>query len=876
MKNKPLTISIILFLFSFLIVSETYCMGQGAPNSESSGQEVLFSFNYHAVSNNTLINIVYSKGTVYLPLLKLFKLLYIHYEFDTTAYSVHGRFMNKTWKIDISENTAYVGTQAYKIGPDDYRLGSSDIFLLPAIFKKLFGLKFKVNFNALNVRLESDHKLPIDEKIMREKLIERFESKKKETQKAPLLFPFKRRAFGFGFLDYNIGISHSNNLTERHYTFSGGAELFGGDLHGSVYGVKSENYNKTTYDNTYWRYVFPESKILTRVKVGQITTTSFYPQKITGISLSNEPIIPRHTFNDFIFDGNTFPDADVELYINDVLKGYAKADANGYYRFNIPLEYGTNNVRIKAYSPTGAIKDNESEIRIPFTFLPKGVLSYNIQAGKPDQQRNYFYNEPNVNFLLHGDVSYGLNRFLTLKANVDWNKQDSLLIYGSLTARLLKEYLFNFDFAPGAFYRMNFNAVFPSGSNLSLNYTYYADSGVYNQMNRKNLLSTNLYLPFKLFKLTSGLMIQAEGYSEGSILFSNYIFEYDTWVKRFCFRLSEQGNLVYNNHQRELFSNYLNSSLTYNFPGGRNISSIMKNTNLRLKSKFYLDHLAPYSYGMYLSKRIWKNGMLTFNFEHNIPLHSNQVFVGLVFDFKKVRSSTQMAISDGTVFSQQSFTGSVGLDSPDQSLLYSNRDLSNNASVSVLMFEDKNGDGVYDKGDIKVPGQFLRLDEQARFEVGKDSILRITQLQPYWVYTADIIQSKIPDPTLAPLHYHFRFTADPGRFKQIEIPLYQTATLSGLVYIVKDSARVAAPGVNLILRNLKSNKKIKLRTFSDGSYYKTDLIPGHYCIEISQEQLKLMGAKSVPAKIEFIVKNLPHSNYLKIKPLTIKVVKRHE
>ncbi|MEJ2103688.1 MAG: carboxypeptidase-like regulatory domain-containing protein [Ignavibacteriaceae bacterium] len=872
MKNKSFAITTFFLILIILIISDSNCMGQRTSNSESNGQEVLFSFSYPAVGNNTLINIVYSDGTVYLPLLKLFKLLYIPYEFDTTAYSVHGRFMNKTWKINISDYEAKVGKQVYKLNPNDYRLGPSDIFLLPRVFKKLFGLKFKVNFNALNVRLEPGQKLPVDEKIIRKNFIEQFENRKKEKQKAPLLFPFKRHLFGFGFLDYNVGISHSNGITESNYTFSGSAELLGGDIHGTIYGVKSKDYDKISYNNIYWRYVLPKSKVLSTIQIGQMITTGFYPQRVTGISLSNEPVIPRHIFNNFIFDGNTFPDADVELYVNDVLKGFAKADANGYYRFNIPLEYGTNNVSIKAYSPTGQINDNENKIRVPFTFLPKGVFAYNIQAGKPDQLYNY-YGKSDVNFLLHGDVSYGLNRFVTLKADADWNNRDNLLVYGSVTARLLKEYMFNLNIAPGAFYGMNFNAVFPSGSNVSLNYAYYADSGAYNQMNMQNLLSANVYLPFKLFKLNSGLMIQAEGYTEGLILFSNYLFQYNTWIKRFGFRISEQGNLVYNNHKKELFSNFLNSSLTYNLPGGRNLFSILKNTNLRLQSKFYLHDLVPYSYGIYLNKSIWKNGMLTLNIEHNIPLGGNQLFVGIVFDFKKVRSSTEIATSPGSVFTHQSFSGGVGLDGPNQSLLYSNRDLSNNAAVAVLMFEDKNGDGIYDKGDVKIPGKFLRLDEQARFKIGRDSVLRITQLQPYWEYTADIIQSKIPDPTLAPLNYHFRFAADPGRFKQIEIPLYQTATLSGSVYIVKDSARIAAAGVNLILRNLKGNKTIKLRTFSDGSYYKTNLVPGHYRLEISPEQLKLMDAKSVPAKIEFIVKNLPHSTYTELNSLTIKALK---
>jgi hypothetical protein len=108
------------------------------------------------------------------------------------------------------------------------------------------------------------------------------------------------------------------------------------------------------------------------------------PVAYTGLRLTNEPIEPRFMFGEIPFTGTVPPNSEVELYRNNTLVDFTEADETGYYRFAVPLTYGTSNYNVRVFSPTGEMSEREARLQIPFNFLPPGEVNYYFDAGRLD------------------------------------------------------------------------------------------------------------------------------------------------------------------------------------------------------------------------------------------------------------------------------------------------------------------------------------------------------------------------------------------------------------------------------------------------------------------------------------------------------------
>ena len=101
---------------------------------------------------------------------------------------------------------------------------------------------------------------------------------------------------------------------------------------------------------------------------------------VIGVQLTNTPTTYRRSFGSYTLSDRTEPGWIVELYVNNVLVDYVKADASGFFTFEVPLVYGNTMVKLKFYGPWGEER-KEQNINIPFTFLPVKTLEYTASAG---------------------------------------------------------------------------------------------------------------------------------------------------------------------------------------------------------------------------------------------------------------------------------------------------------------------------------------------------------------------------------------------------------------------------------------------------------------------------------------------------------------
>ena len=171
--------------------------------------------------------------------------------------------------------------------------------------------------------------------------------------------------------------------TDTRLNLDLGTVIAGG---GSQYPVLNYN-NNTSFEEKQqqylWRFVNNDRPVLRQVMAGkissQVTSSIFNP--IVGIQLTNTPTTYRRSFGTYTISDITDPYWVVELYVNNVLVDYMKADASGFYKFEVPLVYGNSAVKLKFYGPWGEERVKEQNISIPFNFLPPKELEYTLSAG---------------------------------------------------------------------------------------------------------------------------------------------------------------------------------------------------------------------------------------------------------------------------------------------------------------------------------------------------------------------------------------------------------------------------------------------------------------------------------------------------------------
>ncbi|MCE1199943.1 MAG: hypothetical protein LWW85_13320, partial [Marinilabiliales bacterium] len=220
--------------------------------------------------------------------------------------------------------------------------------------------------------------------------------------------------FHFGMADWSVIATHTlPGNSDTRLNLALGSILGGGEFNAylnydskEVFSEKQQNY--------YWKFVNNFNPYIRQTTIGKINVeaiSSLY-NPVLGIKFTNTPTIFRRSFGSYPLSDYTNPGWIVELYVNNVLVDYAKADGSGFFSFQVPLVYGNSNVKLKFYGPWGEERSREQQITIPFNFLPPGEFEYTMSAGMVEDDKQ--------SMLARGEMHYGLNSITTLGAGVEY------------------------------------------------------------------------------------------------------------------------------------------------------------------------------------------------------------------------------------------------------------------------------------------------------------------------------------------------------------------------------------------------------------------------------------------------------------------------
>lgn len=478
-------------------------------------EEILLTFRHPAIGH-VYVNCIYDQALdkYYLPINEIFSLLEINYKTDVKNLTVKGNVIAPgiIYSVNLLAGHIRVGEQTFTLKAEDFFIGEMDFYFTPEIFETAFGLNFTVNLLSLSLTLETAKTLPIEERLIREKNRSKMEGFQSQTTNFPLGYERKFNVLRGGMVDYSLSSNFTGVDNGFGYTVAGGMELLGGDFQANIIG----NYNLSgtkshEINGLRWRYAVPNNDYFSGIMAGQIATTGLHTIPIRGIAITNDPIEPRRMFETYALDGTTIPESEVEIYLNDRLTDFKRADELGYFRFDVPVTYGTTRVNLRIYTPTGEIIFLDRHLQVPFTFLPKGIFSYNIQGGQLEQ--NTFDTTGNQS-IVHGNLAYGINRYFTVSAGAQQlygeQQNENMFLYGSLAARIARQYLMNLDVAPGNFLRLSGNVMYANNLSLNLVATKFEGIGSFNARSLTEEYSANVFFPFTIFGLNTGIRLGGE------------------------------------------------------------------------------------------------------------------------------------------------------------------------------------------------------------------------------------------------------------------------------------------------------------------------------------------------------------------------------
>jgi hypothetical protein len=776
---------------------------------------------------------------LYLPVTDLFDFLKIRNVPSPGLETISGFFINPDAKYLISrtDNQIRYQDKTFILEPGDLIRTESNLYLRASYFGKVFGLDCIFNFRSLSVTVNSKLELPLIREMRQEEMRKNITHLKGEI-KADTTIGRTYPLFKFGMADWSaIATEEVNGNSETSLNLALGAMIAGGEANASLYYNSNAPFlEKQQY--YLWRYVNNDFTPLRQVMIGKIPTnaiSSIY-NPVVGIELTNTPTTYRRSFGSYTLSDKTEPGWIVELYVNNVLVDYVKADASGFFTFEVPLVYGNSIVRLKFYGPWGEERTREQNITIPFNFLPKNTIEYTVSAGIVEDSIGSRYSRASIN--------YGVTRSLTLGGGIEY--LSSLLSapampYLNASLRITNNILLSGEYTYGVRAKGTLTYRFPANVQLDVNYTWYDKDQKAINYNYREERKAVLSMPLKIGKFftyqrfsVNQIVLPLAKYTSGEWLFSGSLMGIST-------------NLTTSALFFENTSPYIYSNLSL---------------AMRLPSSFVVMPQAQYSYSqkefisakVLVEKHISEHAFLNLSYEQLFSSNTKMAELGFRYDFSFAQTGASVRQTNNRTTLVQYARGSLVNDSKTKYLGTDNRTNVGKGGITIIPFLDLNSNGRKDPGEPKAYGLNLRANGGRVEKSERDSTIRILGLEPYTTCyieldpnSFDNISWRLQKPTL-------NVEVDPNILKLIEIPISVVGEATGSVKIVK-AGETRGLG-RIIVSFFYANMRPAGKTLSedDGYFSYFGLTPGRYSVMIDTGQLNKLNMISEPETLSFEVK----------------------
>ncbi len=821
---------IFICLFTFLPGITSFAQ------EETAYDEISVFLNVRNVGSGE-IDAVIKGSEVYLPVTDLFDFLKIRNIPSPGLETITGFFINQeaSYSIDRIKNQIQYGNKSFKLETGDLIRTETNLFLRSSFYGQIFGLNCIFDFRNLSVTVNTKLELPIIREMRQAEMRENLNRLKGEV-KADTIIGRSYPMFHFGMADWSvIATEQINGQAETRLNLTLGAIIAGGET------TVSLNYNSrepfTEKQQYYlWRRVNNDNKFVKQVMAGKVFThaTSSIFDPVVGVQVTNTPTTFRKSFGSYTLNDKTEPGWMVELYVNNVLVDFVKADAAGFYSFQVPLVYGNSLVRLKFYGPWGEERVSERNISIPFNFLPKKKLEYYVNAGIVEDTLFSRFSRSSVN--------YGLSRGVTIGAGYEYLSSVSsgpMMPFANASFRLASNLLLSTEFTYGVRAKGSLSYRLRSNIQFDLNYTKYAKGQTAINFNYLEERKVAISVPIRIKKFSAytrltvnQLVLPTTLYTTGEWLLSGSLWGVSTNLTTYALFIGNTSPTVYSN-----------LALSFRFPG---------NITVTPQIQYGFTDNGLQTGRIRLEKRVIQNGYLNLSYEKSFMSDFYVGEIGFRYDFKFAQSGFSTRRTNKYTTLVQHARGSFISDRKTRYNTTDNRANVGKGGITVLPFIDINANGTRDAGEPKAYGLSLRASSGRIERIDNDTTIRIFNLEPYADCFIELEQSGFDNISWTLKNKTMSVAVDPNMLKLIEIPIYVVGEASGMVTIDKGEGNIL--GLARVIVNIyNSDQKLSGRTLTeeDGYFSYFGLAPGTFTVRLDTAQMRRLSMISTPDSINF-------------------------
>ena len=553
-----------------------------------------------------------------------------------------------------------------------------------------------------------------------------------------------------------------------------------------------------------------------------------------GAVITNMPLTTPTAFDRQTFEGDLPSGWEAELYRNGQLMAFAKSDANQRYIFSdIPLLYGDNQIRIVLYGPQGQVRAHEETINVGEQNVPPGKTWYWAGFNQPGRDLVNLQQPPQGGELPKFQAAVSVQHGIDDRTSVGLLAREMLIDDQQLT------------FVEGAVRRsigpamVELSAARDSSGGMAAHAQLLGKFGTVN-VNADALISNNFHLPGQPLGSRKEAQIAVDApvrIGQASIPLHGAI--HYTQLSDGSSQLEAAGRLSTMIDRFNLAADvrYVRQNLAHGpSPPPQVYADLLGSgrvgpVRLRGTAEFEVNpstrlrtaELDAYWSG---SENVDWEGTVAYD----SPSHRARVGITHINRFKTMALAvTGEAATDGSF--AIGFNLNFSLD-PSHGFAMSREPLAAAGVVHARVFEDLNGNGVYDPGEplekgVQVTTGAITSDRRT----GANGAVTVGGLTPFNPITVGIDTTSLSNPMLTPKKALQVVVPRPGVAADVDIPLVGGGDIEGA--LIK-SGGVGFEGLDLELIDTSGKVVGTTRTDYDG-FFLFDRVPyGDYSIRISK------------------------------------------
>jgi hypothetical protein len=524
------------------------------------------------------------------------------------------------------------------------------------------------------------------------------------------------------------------------------------------------------------------------------------------------------------------------------LVNYTKADASGYFTFDVPLVYGNTVTKLKFYGPWGEERIREQNITIPFNFLPVNQFEYSLSGGIVEDEQKSKFSRLNLN--------YGLGTRITVGGGVEYMSTvlaGKTMPFVNTSLRVGSNLLVSAEHTYAVRSKAVVSYRLPSSLQVEVNYTKYVPgqtairSGKSISNNYLEDKKAVLFMPFRSKKFSgfsrlsiSQLTVPQFKYTTAEFLLSGMTKGINTNITTSAVFINPEHALVYSN-----------IAMTFR---------VMKKIRFTPQAQYEYNDSKMTMMKCELEKNLGNRGFMILGYENNMVYKSHNFSLGIRYNFSFAQTSFSVSQNNGITSSTQSARGSLMYNDKSSQLKFVNQSSVGRGGLVVMPFLDFNNNGIRDNGEPKAPGLKLRINGGRLEHNKKDTTIIISALDAYTNYFVEMDKNSFDNIGWKLKKSTMNVVIEPNHFQMIEVPVAVVGEASGSIF---SDDKKGIKGIGRIIINFY-NEDLTLAghtiSESDGYFSYVGLKPGKYIAAVDAAQLGKLNMSSYPEKIPVIIK----------------------